>query len=1218
MFSRNETEYFVFVPADKNIDTEDGFEGGKIMKLKIKKALSVILATGLIFTASAATGVAESDISVADNTDDGLVWYDIKTVQEQLFDDSPSASGNWFGQLVNRISGSWDINTETKKGDSGASLKMTGANVRLWVNDYFASQLPDDSVYKITFDFYLASLPSNELGWDAKFVTAGWKPGIHIRPNGDVAVDGTVCASIGAGEWHSAAYILNTASGDYDCVIDGEAVKTVSIGFPDKMSNIQIVSSGIDLYADNIRLIIVDDEPAEEETPDLPDTPPSGESSLEEHKKFFVKSGSVFADFNDYEDVSASASLEDGMLVLNQDAGWTLSDNNSTIGADVVGQSLKIVGNGIVSPVPRLLFYQKAGSGSVYEVSFDIYYDEISPRRKDYNYTLTNTDNEEKWQGGIQIGANGEVLNNALATGKTISPGEWHTVGYFFDCLNHKVWHLFDGEIVYNGSVDTTFRTQSRIELTTADTCTYVDNVLMERYSRRPEAVKAKIAGYTAEVYMNTSIAELSDETDVKSYPVSLWADGVQLEAEKAEYVASENKFVITTVKPIITSSQYTVKIDSSVKSTDGVNVAEGYEMTFVSDSSGFDVVSVEKEDDGTIKAVISNSTDDYVLAVMVVAGKTSDGKLCSLDTTGSVAVGQGETSFELKPQNGNASEYEVFFIDDWSSRIAVERTIFASGGSYSGDASIKASFDVESNCITVSGYVDAPKDRTVVLSIAPEADVSDSDGNVNTNPFSEYNLPRLSDITSTSKDGAIFHKIYLPQSFDTGVYYIYADSEYGRAYAKFITIQADSEVTKNAVKECNTEASATALASYLDNNIENLGIDSESAKDHTQTIAGYIIALRPADGYSLSTLCPVIEYAIAMSSVEKGVAVDSVMRNYASVFGCDYADYAALSSADRGEFDTLLKEISASYKMTVFDELSLVASVRAASSTWGKLRDCVLSNADRLGVDVGSTSLYMSIASSYRGEVFEKMKDDTKKAVLISEIANSFEAAVDYVYNSHLGGGSGSGSGSGSSSKGSSSGGSFVNVGVSQNTQPVVPSIAYTDLDGHFSKDSVGYLSAKKIISGYPDGSFKPDNDVSRAEFSKMIALAFGIASGTGEEFADVNSGDWYYDYVTALSANSIIQGDGTYFYPSHSITRQDATLIISRVLSGIGKTYEGSASYNDMDNVSDYALRAVASMTKAGVIKGNDNFFYPQHTITRGEAAVMIHRAFNIRMEG
>ena len=114
-----------------------------------------------------------------------------------------------------------------------------------------------------------------------------------------------------------------------------------------------------------------------------------------------------------------------------------------------------------------------------------------------------------------------------------------------------------------------------------------------------------------------------------------------------------------------------------------------------------------------------------------------------------------------------------------------------------------------------------------------------------------------------------------------------------------------------------------------------------------------------------------------------------------------------------------------------------------------------------------------------------------------------------------------------------------------------------FTDVStGNKYYEAVNRLSELGIINGYEDGSFRPDNNVTRAEFSKIIVGMMNKATEAkstppSSAFDDFNQVQWCIPYVNYLTANGVIKGyaDAT-FRPSNIITYAEAATIICRVL--------------------------------------------------------------------
>ncbi len=174
-----------------------------------------------------------------------------------------------------------------------------------------------------------------------------------------------------------------------------------------------------------------------------------------------------------------------------------------------------------------------------------------------------------------------------------------------------------------------------------------------------------------------------------------------------------------------------------------------------------------------------------------------------------------------------------------------------------------------------------------------------------------------------------------------------------------------------------------------------------------------------------------------------------------------------------------------------------------------------------------------------------------------------------------------------------------------------------YRDVDeGAWYYRSVMKVSASGVIEGYPDGSFRPNKAVSRAEFAKMLVEGLGLDT-EGQEvevFDDVREGDWYYKYVATLYNMGIVKGrsEGK-FVPNGAITREEMAKMISLALKAEGKVAEASKAnrYEDGEEISEWAREHVNVVTDNGIMEGRGgNKFVPKATATRAEVAAVIER--------
>ncbi|MBE0447478.1 MAG: S-layer homology domain-containing protein [Actinobacteria bacterium] len=119
--------------------------------------------------------------------------------------------------------------------------------------------------------------------------------------------------------------------------------------------------------------------------------------------------------------------------------------------------------------------------------------------------------------------------------------------------------------------------------------------------------------------------------------------------------------------------------------------------------------------------------------------------------------------------------------------------------------------------------------------------------------------------------------------------------------------------------------------------------------------------------------------------------------------------------------------------------------------------------------------------------------------------------------------------------------------------------SLSYTDLSAsHWAFTFISKAIAGELMNGFPDNTFRPDARTTRAQVAKILVLAKGysILNISTKTFSDVSSAYWGYPYIEAAAKNSLISGypDGT-FRPDAEITRAEAAALIYRSL--IGKDY-------------------------------------------------------------
>lgn len=164
-------------------------------------------------------------------------------------------------------------------------------------------------------------------------------------------------------------------------------------------------------------------------------------------------------------------------------------------------------------------------------------------------------------------------------------------------------------------------------------------------------------------------------------------------------------------------------------------------------------------------------------------------------------------------------------------------------------------------------------------------------------------------------------------------------------------------------------------------------------------------------------------------------------------------------------------------------------------------------------------------------------------------------------------------------------------------------------DFEGHWAQTTIQKWIDEGRISGYPDGSFKPNANITRAEFVKLVNGLIDYDTKGNVSFNDVKTGDWFYDVVSVANEIGYISGySNTKFGPNDNITREQAAAILSRI-QYLGENADVAKNFSDNTKISSWALGTVGAASEAGFINGYENgSFKPLNNLTRAEAVTML----------
>lgn len=192
-------------------------------------------------------------------------------------------------------------------------------------------------------------------------------------------------------------------------------------------------------------------------------------------------------------------------------------------------------------------------------------------------------------------------------------------------------------------------------------------------------------------------------------------------------------------------------------------------------------------------------------------------------------------------------------------------------------------------------------------------------------------------------------------------------------------------------------------------------------------------------------------------------------------------------------------------------------------------------------------------------------------------------------------------------------------NIGrASLDVEPYGVDHKFTDINGYWAATYVDFLYNSGVTTGYSDGTFRPDQNITRAQFAVMLYRYLGLEESRYEDvtlpFADNGAiPEYAVPAIRALYTEGVINGstgaDGrVYFNPGSSLTRAQAATMIGRTQA---KGYAAAAlTFTDAASIPAYATYYIQTMAAQGIIGGyTDGTFKPNNNITRGQMAKILY---------
>lgn len=183
------------------------------------------------------------------------------------------------------------------------------------------------------------------------------------------------------------------------------------------------------------------------------------------------------------------------------------------------------------------------------------------------------------------------------------------------------------------------------------------------------------------------------------------------------------------------------------------------------------------------------------------------------------------------------------------------------------------------------------------------------------------------------------------------------------------------------------------------------------------------------------------------------------------------------------------------------------------------------------------------------------------------------------------------------------------------------VTEVSFSDMTGHWAEKITEVLGTNGFVAGMGDGTFCPEQQVTRAEFLTMILNSLKLEKEAYRgSFTDVTQEDWFADTVQTAEEIGLIDPVmtvGGKLRPNEPVTREEAAMIAARTaeLKGAEKITDAPA-FTDWTNVSAWAVQGVDKAAAYGLLTGNpDGTFRPKEKISRAEASVILARVIELQ---
>lgn len=178
----------------------------------------------------------------------------------------------------------------------------------------------------------------------------------------------------------------------------------------------------------------------------------------------------------------------------------------------------------------------------------------------------------------------------------------------------------------------------------------------------------------------------------------------------------------------------------------------------------------------------------------------------------------------------------------------------------------------------------------------------------------------------------------------------------------------------------------------------------------------------------------------------------------------------------------------------------------------------------------------------------------------------------------------------------------------------PNIGEARFNDISGHWAQKFIEALAAANMISGMPDGSFRPDESLNRAQYASLLVSAFSpIPKAAATNFIDVSASFWARSAIERANRAGFLSGfPGLKFGPNLNLTKTEAIVSLVNGLELKGGNADTLKVYTDRAQIPNFALSAIGTATSLKIVVNypSRDWLSPQRDVTRGEISALIYQ--------